>query len=128
MDGVGSVAAGRDRSDKISRDDGPTVTAVVTDKRVSTTMVRGVSRTGHDIRSEFEFGGASSSAGDSTGRADLFIGIDEDRWNQLAKGDSVEAIHQDGNPANTGRWSRAGESATRSRGCSSGCCSPSLAP
>jgi hypothetical protein len=94
------VVAGRDLIDSISRSDGPTVAAVVTDKQLSTSMVRGVRRTSHDVRYEFESDGATYTAGDSTGRTDLFIGIDEDRWNQLEEGDSIEVTHEDGNPAN----------------------------
>ncbi len=99
--GVGLVVlGGRELADGWARDDGPTVTATVTDLRVGADRVRGVSMDAHEVRYLFDVGGATFSPGDASGRTDLFVAIDEQQWDELTVGGPIEVTYDADDPAN----------------------------
>ncbi len=92
--------SGREVVDTLSRRDGPTASGFVTDKTLSSRVVKGVSVPTYGIRYRFEVGGATYTAGDATGRTDLAVGISKDRWEETEVGDSLEVVYERANPGN----------------------------
>jgi hypothetical protein len=99
--GVGIIVLGaREVADVWARDDGPTVTATVTDLRIDTDRVRGIGTEQHEVRYLFDVGGVTHSPGDASGRTDLFVAIDEQQWAALSVGGPVEVTYDAADPAN----------------------------
>lgn len=101
---VGGVAlgilGGRELADTLARRDGTRVTGFVTDKQVSQKRVRAVLVDSYDVRYRFELGGTAYTAGDATGRTNLFVAVPREQWEQLEVGDPVEVTYATDNPGN----------------------------
>lgn len=95
-----ATLAGREVADTLSRRGGTRAPGFVTDKTMSTRVVRGVAVPTYGIRYRFEVGGATYTAGDATGRTDLAVGISKDRWDSIEVGDSVDVLYEQANPGN----------------------------
>jgi hypothetical protein len=95
-----AVLGAREVADVWARDDGPTVTATVTDLRIDTDRVRGIGMEHHEVRYLFDVGGVTYSPGDASGRTDLYVAIDEPQWSELSVGGPIEVTHDPADPAN----------------------------
>ncbi|MFM7069370.1 MAG: DUF3592 domain-containing protein [Actinomycetes bacterium] len=95
-----TVLGAREAAQVLSRRGGSRANGFVTDKQMSTRVIRGVSVPTYGIRYRFEVDGATYTAGDASGRTDLAVGIPKDRWDEFAVGDQVEVVFEPANPAN----------------------------
>lgn len=95
-----TTLAGREAADTLSRRGGTRASGFVTDKSLSTRVVKGVDVPTYGVRYRFEVDGATYTAGDATGRTDLAVGIPKDRWESIEVGDSIDVIYEESNPGN----------------------------
>jgi len=95
-----ATLAGREVADTLHRRGGTRASGFVTDKTMSTRVVKRVSIPTYGVRYRFEVDGATYTAGDATGRTDLAVGIPEDRWDSIEVGDSIDVLYEEANPSN----------------------------
>ncbi|MFM7063575.1 MAG: DUF3592 domain-containing protein [Actinomycetes bacterium] len=95
-----TTLAGREVADTLSRRGGTRAPGFVTDKTMSTRVVRGVSVPTYGIRYRFEVNSVEYTAGDATGRTDLAVGIPKELWDTIQVGDSVDVLYDRTDPAN----------------------------
>ncbi len=95
-----TVLGAREVADTLARQGGTRATAFVTDRQISTTRARGVATKSYGIQYRFELGGTAYTAGDATGRTNLYVAIPKPTWDELSVGDPIDVTYAKVNPAN----------------------------